>query len=179
MTKFILLDRDGVINQDSLAYIKSIDEFVLIPGSVDAIVKLTHAGYKMGIATNQSGVSRGLYTEDTLKAINNHMINLIETAGGKIHALEYCIHLPEEHCFCRKPRPGMLLALARRLGIPSLSGVDFVGDRTSDIAAAKSAGANPVMILSSMTDRTGLIDYPDVPVYDSLLHYVQQLLSNQ
>lgn len=176
MTKFIILDRDGVINQDSLAYIKRVDEFVLLPGSIEAIAQLTHAGYKMGIATNQSGVSRGLYTEATLNAINQYMIQSIESVGGKIDAIEYCIHLPDEHCVCRKPQPGMLHALAHRLNIPSLSRVDFVGDRISDIQAARAAGAKPVIIVSTMTDMTELMAYPEVPVYHSLTEYAQQLL---
>ena len=175
MTGFIILDRDGVINQDSLDYIKSVDEFILIPGSVEAIARLTAAGYKIGVATNQSGVSRGLYTEEGLGAINNKMIHEVQSAGGQIDAIEYCIHLPDEGCFCRKPQPGMLLALAKRFNT-SLKEVSFVGDRVSDIQAAHAAGANPVMVLSTMTDLIGLRAYPQVPVYHSLAEYVDQLL---
>lgn len=176
MTRLILLDRDGIINQDSLHYIKSVDEYILIPGSIEAIARLTNAGYNIGVATNQSGVSRGLYTEIELKAMHDKLIQLVTAAGGKIDAIEYCIHLPAEECFCRKPQPGMLLALAKRFNC-SLKHVPFVGDRVSDIQAALSVGADPVIVLSSMTDLNELKTYPLVPVYHSLAEYVDQLLS--
>lgn len=176
MTKVVLLDRDGVINYDSLHYIKSEDEYILIPESVEAIARLTKAGYKIGLATNQSGVSRGLYTEETLKAIHRKMLRVIEAAGGTIHAIEYCIHLPEMLCACRKPQPGMLYALAKKLQC-SLAGVPFVGDRVSDIQVAQTVGANPVMILSAMTDRLHLQEYATVPVYHSLAAFVDALLA--
>ena len=176
MTKVVLLDRDGVINYDSLHYIKSEDEFILIPESVNAIARLTKAGYKIGVATNQSGVSRGLYTEECLLAIHQKMISAIEVAGGKIHAIEYCIHLPELNCLCRKPKPKMLYELANKLQC-SLQGVPFVGDRVSDIQAAYSVGAYPVMILSSMTDRSDLQNYPEVPTFESLASFVDFLLT--
>lgn len=176
MTKIILLDRDGIINKDSLHYIKGVNEFILIPGSVEAIAALSAAGYKIGIATNQSGVSRGLYTEQELLAINNKMIQAIEAVGGHIDAIEYCIHLPEEGCDCRKPQPGMLHALAKKLNC-SLHNVPFVGDRVTDIQAALTVGAQPIVVLSSMTDRDALKAYPRVPIYDSLAQYVQNLLA--
>lgn len=176
MSRFIILDRDGVINSDSLNYIKSVDEFHLIPGSLDAIARLTAAGYTIGVATNQSGVSRGLYTEAVLQAIHQKLIKAVNETGGRIDAIEYCIHLPEDLCACRKPKPGMLLALAKKLG-HSLNGVSFVGDRLTDIEAAVAAQANPVIVLSSMTDLMGLKSHPSVPVFNSLSEYVDQLLS--
>ena len=175
MSHLIILDRDGVINHDSIHYIKNVDEFILYPGSVEAIARLTAAGYKICIATNQSGVTRGLYTEETLASIHEKMLKEIRAAGGDIEAIEYCIHLPEEHCSCRKPQPGMLLALAQRLGC-SLDKVPFVGDRVSDIQAALAVGASPIMVLSNMTDKTMLEAYPQVPVFNSLADYVKQLL---
>lgn len=178
MNQFIFLDRDGVINQDSLHYIKSVQEFVPIPGSIDAIARLSAAGYKIGIATNQSGVSRGHYTEVELKAIHNKLLHLVESAGGEIAAIEYCIHLPDAGCPCRKPQPGMLYALADRLNC-SLSEVSFVGDRISDIRAAEAAGAKPVMIISTMTELVHLSTYPHVPQYNSLASYVDFLLGKQ
>lgn len=177
MNKILLLDRDGVINQDSLYYIKSPDEFIPIPGSIEAIARLSQAGYRIGVATNQSGVSRGLYTEEILAAIHQKMFNLVETAGGKIDYVDYCIHMPDAGCFCRKPNPGMLISLSMSMNC-SLNKVDFVGDRLSDIQAAEAAGANPILILSPMTDRVGLLDYPHVPVYKNLAHYVDTLLEN-
>lgn len=175
MTQLIILDRDGVINQDSYNYIKSVDEFIFIPGSIQAIVDLTAAGYTIAIATNQSGVSRKLYSEQTLAAIHEKLVQTVEAAGGAIAAIESCIHLPEEHCSCRKPQPGMLLRLAERLQC-SLTGVFFVGDRVSDIKAARAVGAMPVIILSSMTDQSELTAYPEVPVYNSLADFVATLI---
>lgn len=176
MTRLIILDRDGVINQDSVHYIKSPEEFISVPESLQAIARLTAAGYQLAIATNQSGVSRGLYSEAELALIHQKMLREIEAVGGRIDAIEYCIHLPEEHCFCRKPQPGMLLALAEQFKC-SLEHVPFIGDRVSDIQAALAAGAIPVMVLSSMTDRLGLSAYPDVPVFHSLAEYVDHLLA--
>lgn len=175
MTHFIILDRDGVINQDSLHYIKSVEEFIPITSSIEAIAALTAAGYKIGVATNQSGVSRGFYTEAVLKDIHDKMLRIVRAAGGDIAAVEYCIHLPAEHCSCRKPAPGMLYALAKKLHC-TLKDVPFVGDRVSDIQAALAVGATPVMVLSSMTDMSFLKAYPDVPVYNSLFDYVNVLL---
>ncbi|MBA2651498.1 MAG: D-glycero-beta-D-manno-heptose 1,7-bisphosphate 7-phosphatase [Tatlockia sp.] len=179
MNKLILLDRDGVINQDSMNYIKSVDEFFPISGSIEAIARLTKAGYRIGVATNQSGIARGYYSEDILAAIHSKMLNLVHEAGGEITGIEYCKHMPDSGCFCRKPQPGMLLSLAERMGC-SLANVSFVGDRVSDIEAAEAAGATPIMVLSQMTDRLSLQDNkPYVPVFDSLSLYVDHLLESE
>jgi len=175
MNKVVLLDRDGVINQDSLHYIKSLDEFIPIPGSMEAIGRLTRAGYLIGVATNQSGIARGYYSEEELQAIHNRMLHLARAFGGEINAIEYCPHMPDRGCFCRKPNPGMLHALAKRLGC-SLDNVPFVGDRVSDIQAALAVGATPIMVLSPMTDRVGLLSYSYVPVFNSLAEWVDALL---
>ena len=175
--KVIILDRDGVINQDSLHYIKSQEEFIPVPGSIEAIAELTAAGYRIGIATNQSGVSRGYYSEQELWQIHAKMLTLVRAAGGEISAIEYCIHLPDAGCNCRKPQPGMLLALAKRLNC-SLKQVPFIGDRVSDIQAAEAAGARPLVVLSPMTDRKNLQDYAYVPVFSSLAHCVDHLLTS-
>ena len=177
MNKIVLLDRDGVINADSFNYIKSVDEFIPVPGSIAAIARLTAAGYRIGVATNQSGVSRGFYNEDTLTAIHAKMLDLVHEAGGEIEAIEYCTHMPDEGCPCRKPNPGMLHALASYFNC-SLTGIPFIGDRVSDIQAAESAGAKPIMVLSTMTDRIGLKAYPEVPVFDSLSQCVDSMLGN-
>jgi D-glycero-D-manno-heptose 1,7-bisphosphate phosphatase len=176
MTKVILLDRDGVINQDSVNYIRSIEEFIFLPGSIEAIVRLTKAGYRIGVATNQSGISRGFYNETVLSAIHEKLLHDVRVAGGQIEAIEYCAHMPDAGCFCRKPRPGMLLALAKRLGRSSLLNVPFIGDRVSDIQAAHAAGAVPMLVFSSMTDHIGLQQYPEVPVFNSLSECVDFLL---
>lgn len=176
MKKFIILDRDGVINQDSLHYIKSPDEFIVLPGSIEAIALLTAAGYQIAIATNQSGVSRGYYDRQQLEAIHQKLLDKVQAAGGDIAIIEYCIHLPEAQCHCRKPQPGMLHAIAAYFQC-DLTDVALVGDRISDLQAAKAAGARAVMVLSPMTDRHGLAAYPEVPIYHSLLEYVTDCLS--
>ena len=178
MNKLIILDRDGIINQDSLHYIKSPDEFVLIPGSCEAIARLTAAGYHVAIATNQSGISRGYYDEAQLTAINEKMIACVQAAGGRIDCVKYCPHMPDAGCSCRKPQPGMLIAIAEQFHC-SLDNVPFVGDRVSDIQAAEAAGAIPLMVLSPMTNQAGLIAYPHVPVFTSLAQGVNTLLTTR
>jgi D-glycero-D-manno-heptose 1,7-bisphosphate phosphatase len=175
MTKLIILDRDGVINHDSLQYIKSEDEFNLIPGSIDAIAKLTKADYKIGIATNQSGLARGYYDDGRLSAIHDVLIDAVTDAGGAIDIIEHCPHMPDSGCICRKPNPGMLLSIAEQLNI-DITGVPFVGDRISDIQAAEAVDARPFLILSSMTDTDMLKVYPHVPVFNSLIECVDALL---
>ncbi|KTC65564.1 D,D-heptose 1,7-bisphosphate phosphatase [Legionella adelaidensis] len=176
MTKLIILDRDGVINQDSLHYIKSPEEFIFLSGSIEAIAKLTAAGYKIGVATNQSGISRGLYNKEQLAAIHEKLMQSISSAGGWIDYIEYCPHMPDSGCECRKPKPGMLQTIAKKFNT-SLNDVPFVGDRVSDVEAALAVGAKPIMVLSPMTDRAGLSAYPEVPVYHSLLEFVEAFLA--
>lgn len=178
MTKVVFLDRDGIINQDSLHYIKSVEEFIPIEGSIDAIARLTKANYRIGVATNQSGVARGYYSEEELQAIHAKMLELVRVAGGEIEAIEYCKHLPDAGCLCRKPQAGMLLTLAERMNC-SLIDVPFVGDRVSDIQAAEMAGAKPIMVLSPMTDRVALENYLYVPVFHSLSEFVDYLLASE
>ncbi|KTD61263.1 D-glycero-beta-D-manno-heptose 1,7-bisphosphate 7-phosphatase [Legionella spiritensis] len=178
MNKFIVLDRDGVINFDSPHYIKTVGEFIPIPGSIKAIARLTEAGYTIGIATNQSGIARGYYSEHVLADIHDSMLSEIGKAGGEIAAVAYCPHLPDTGCSCRKPAPGMLLKLADSFHC-SPAALIFAGDRISDIQAAEAVGATPIMILSSMTDRELLKSYPHVPVYSSLSAYVDDLLRRE
>lgn len=175
--KLIILDRDGIINQDSFEYIKSPDEFILIPGSCAAIARLTAAGFCVAVATNQSGIARGLYNEKQFAAINEKMIANVRAAGGCIDFVIHCPHMPDAGCACRKPKPGMLFAIAKHFDC-SLTDVVFVGDRVSDIQAAESAGATPMVVLSPMTEKHGLVAYPNVPIYTSLAHCVDTLLHN-
>lgn len=177
MKKIILLDRDGIINEDSSNYIKSIDEFTFLPGSVAAIVQLTQAGYKIGIATNQSGIARGYYSHDQLTAIHSNMCEKIRVAGGEIDAIEYCPHHPNEGCVCRKPKPTMLQRLAKRLDC-DLDDVPFVGDKISDLLAAQAAGATPILIAEprSDVDKVREQDYSDTPCFQSLAQFVMHYL---
>jgi len=178
MSKLIILDRDGVINHDSLHYIKSPGEYILLPGSCEAIARLSRAGYRVAVATNQSGVARGFYDETQLAAIHAKMLAAVNAAGGAIDFILHCPHMPEAGCLCRKPQPGMLQAIARHFNT-TLENVPFVGDRVSDIQAAQAAGATPFLILSPMTDRVALDAYPEVPVFDSLAQFVDMLLVQQ
>lgn len=175
MIKLVILDRDGVINYDSQDYIKSVDEFHLIPGSIEAISKLTKAGYHIGIATNQSGIARGLYDHQTLESIHHYLKQQVQSAGGRIDIIKYCSHMPESGCPNRKPAPGMLKAIANHFDV-ELTGVPYVGDRITDIMAAKSVGASPYLIQSSMTKMHELSKFPDVPIFFSLLEFVNQQL---
>ena len=174
--KLVILDRDGIINQDSLNYIKSPDEFMLLPESAHAIARLNAAGYRVAVATNQSGIARGLYDERDLEAIHDKMRDGVRVVGGHIELVEYCPHMPDSGCPCRKPKAGLLLTIAEKLHC-SLINVPFVGDRVSDIQAAEAVGAQPIMVLSSMTDQAALFAYPHVPVFHSLAAYVDTLLA--
>lgn len=171
----VILDRDGVINQDSLHYIKSPDEFITLPGSCEAIARLTQAGILVAVATNQSGIARGYYTEAQLQAIHEKMKDSVKSVGGSIDFVTHCPHMPNSGCTCRKPKPGMLLAIARHFQC-SLDNIPFIGDRVSDIQAAEAAGASPFMVLSPMTDRSSLVDFPKVPVFNTLFDCVDEWL---
>lgn len=146
--KLIVLDRDGVINADSDDYIKSEDEWEPLPGSLEAIARLGRAGYEVVVATNQSGVGRGLFSAEALESIHARMHRAVEAAGGRISKIYVCPHHPEEGCGCRKPKPGLLEQIAEDFG-DSLEGVPFVGDKVSDAEAAVAAGARPIFLQTS------------------------------
>lgn len=143
----IILDRDGVINEDSKDYIKSLNEWHEIPGSLDAIVKLNQAGWLVAVATNQSGLSRGLTTLADVTAIHQHMQQTLKKRGGHIDAIAICPHLPEDHCACRKPKPGLLLEIAQSFHyLPK--DLIVVGDSLRDIEAANAIGAKSYWVKS-------------------------------
>jgi len=143
--RLIVLDRDGVINADSDDYVKSPDEWRPLPGSLDAIARLTRAGFDVVVATNQSGIGRGLFSAETLDAIHARMHEAVAAAGGEIKAIYVCPHRPEDDCACRKPRPGLLERISQDFG-RTLDGVPFVGDKLADVEAAVAAGARPVFV---------------------------------
>jgi D-glycero-D-manno-heptose 1,7-bisphosphate phosphatase len=151
--KLVILDRDGVINQDSAAYIKSPREWKPIPGSLEAIARLTQSGYHVVVATNQSGVGRGLFEMSTLNAIHDKMHLAVGQAGGRIDAVFYCPHAQEAGCDCRKPKPGLLEEIARRFGT-SLAGVPSIGDSLRDLQAAVAVGAQPILVLTGKGAKT-------------------------
>jgi D-glycero-D-manno-heptose 1,7-bisphosphate phosphatase len=151
--KLVILDRDGVINFDSDLYIKSPEEWKPIPGSLDAIARLTQWGYRVVVATNQSGIGRGLFEMDTLNAIHDTMIKSVAQAGGRIDAVFFCPHTNADNCRCRKPRPGMLEEIAIRYNT-SLDGVPTVGDSLRDLEAAVAVGARPILVLTGKGKKT-------------------------
>jgi D-glycero-D-manno-heptose 1,7-bisphosphate phosphatase len=172
--KLIILDRDGVINYDSPLYVKSPAEWLPLPGSLEAIALLKKANYQVAVATNQSGIGRGLYDLAMLEAIHQKMQDLAQAEGGKIDFIAYCPHLPDAGCACRKPRAGLLLQIAEHFQC-SLDGVPVVGDRLSDVNAALAAEATPMMVETGL--GSDAVQAPaGVPVYPRLLTLVEALL---
>jgi len=151
--KLVILDRDGVINIDSDQFIKSPEEWKPIPGSLEAIAGLNHAGYRVVVASNQSGIGRGLFDMAALNAINDKMYKALGQLGGRIDALFYCPHPAEANCACRKPKPGMLEDIARRFNA-GLAGVPSIGDSLRDAQAAFAAGAQPMLVLTGKGTKT-------------------------
>jgi D-glycero-D-manno-heptose 1,7-bisphosphate phosphatase len=151
--KLVILDRDGTINHDSDHYIKSLAEWRPIKGSVEGIARLTQAGYRIVVATNQSGIARGLFDTATLIGIHDHLQRTVSQAGGRIDAFFFCPHAANSACECRKPKPGMLLEIARRFNV-SLADVYMVGDAQRDLEAAAAAGARPVLVLTGKGKKT-------------------------
>jgi D-glycero-D-manno-heptose 1,7-bisphosphate phosphatase len=151
--KLVILDRDGVINHDSASYIKSPDEWRPIAGSLDAIARLTQADFHVVVATNQSGIGRGLFGMATLNAIHEKMHRAVGQAGGRIDAVFYCPHAQEANCGCRKPQPGMLEEIARRFNT-KLGGVPCIGDSLHDLQAAVAVGAQPMLVLTGKGAET-------------------------
>jgi D-glycero-D-manno-heptose 1,7-bisphosphate phosphatase len=151
--KLVILDRDGTINHDSDHYIKSPAEWRPIEGSLEAIARLTQAGYRVVVATNQSGIARGLFDTATLIAIHDRLQRAAGLAGGRIDAFFFCPHAADSACACRKPKPGMLIEIARRFNV-SLADVYMVGDAPRDVEAAAAAGARPVLVLTGKGQAT-------------------------
>lgn len=151
--KMIILDRDGVINYDSDKFIKSPDEWRPIPGSLEAIARLNHAGFRVVVATNQSGLGRGLFDMETMVAINEKLHKALAHAGGRIDAVFYCPHAADSDCECRKPKPGLLMEIGQRFGV-DLTGVPCVGDSLRDLQAAEAVGAQPILVLSGKGEKT-------------------------
>lgn len=151
--KLIVLDRDGVINRDSDQFIKSPEEWQPIPGSLGAIARLHHAGFRVVVTTNQSGLGRGLFDMSMLNAIHEKMHRAVNHAGGRIDAVFYCPHSADSQCECRKPRPGMLLEVARRFNV-DLRGMPAIGDSLRDLDAAAAVGAQPMLVLTGKGEKT-------------------------
>ena len=175
--KYVLLDRDGVINHDSDDFIKSPDEWLPIEGSLEAIALLTNNNYEVIVITNQSGVGRGLYSDATLTDIHIKMSHLTAAAGGKISHIYYCPHLPDAGCECRKPKPGMLYQFSKDADV-ALDDIYFIGDSLRDIQAGIDAGAKPILVKTGNGEKT-LAANPDlnVPIFENLYDAAEYILS--
>lgn len=180
--KLIILDRDGVINYDSDEYIKSPEEFIPIPGSLEAIARLNKAGYCVTVATNQSGIARGYYSEDTLAQMHAKLDHLLQEVGGKIDAIYFCPHGPQDQCDCRKPKPGLLKQILNAYNVQGAN-VTVIGDSLRDLQAAITVGAKPILVKTGKGEQTiaKLAEQPElaqVPIYDDLNSAVDHLLTN-
>lgn len=172
----IILDRDGVINFDSPDYIKSPDEWIPIPGSIEAIAKLSQAGHAIVIATNQSGVNRKLYSLQTMHAIHEKMIALIENAGGKIDGIYFCPHRPDENCDCRKPKPGLLMQIQSDFQV-EFKEMLFIGDSIRDYETAIAAGCQFIFVRTGngIQSEKQLMKSIKVRVFENLLAVADSL----
>lgn len=169
--RIVILDRDGVINEDSDAYIKSVDEWHPVPGSIEAIARLSRAGYLIAVATNQSGLARGYFDEVALANIHNLMSAMVEQAGGYLAVVCFCPHGPDENCACRKPRTGMLDQIESSLSL-SVTGNWYVGDSFKDIETARAKACKPILVRSGKgrdtESRLTVHERSFVPVVDNL-----------
>jgi D-glycero-D-manno-heptose 1,7-bisphosphate phosphatase len=176
--QWVILDRDGVINHDSDDYIKSADEWLPIPGSLEAIARLNNAGVQVAVISNQSGIGRKLFNMDDLAAIHAKMHEMVREAGGHIEAVFFCPHLPDAGCNCRKPKAGMFEEASRRLRL-ALDQVCVVGDNLSDVVAARRVGAQPVLVRTGKGARVlkkSADKLDGVPVFDDLAAATEWLL---
>ena len=158
--KIIVLDRDGVINFDSDQFIKKPEEWKPIPGSLEAIARLNESGWRVIVASNQSGVGRGLFDMDTLNAINEKMTKALGQAGGRLDAIFFCPHTADSTCDCRKPKPGMFLQIAERFNA-DMKDVPVVGDSLRDLQAGVAVGCKPYLVLTGKGSKTK--SDPDLP----------------
>lgn len=175
--KLVILDRDGVINYDSDDFIKSPDEWTPIPGSLEAIARLNRDGHRVVIASNQSGIARGLFDLDTLSRIHNKMLQAVRHKGGEIDGIFFCPHGPDDGCRCRKPRPGLFEDIAERTKV-NLSWAYAVGDSERDIIAARDVMTQPILVKTGKGRQTFKTSehVRDVPVFDDLATFVDALL---
>ena len=176
----VILDRDGVINEDSDDYIKGPEEWIPIAGSLEAIARLNHAGILVAVASNQSGIGRGMFDLDTLNAMHAKFQQTLGRVGGHVDGIFFCPHAPQDGCACRKPKPGLLHAISQRFGMP-LEGVPFIGDSKTDVGAARAVGAQPILVRTGKGERT-LSKHPGLrklPLFDDLADAVDHLLHTE
>ena len=145
--KLVILDRDGTLNEDSADYVKSPEEWMPLPGALEAVARLNHAGWHVVVASNQSGLGRGLFDVSTLNAMHAKMHRMLAAVGGRVDAVFYCPHGPDERCRCRKPEPGLFEQIGERYGI-DLRGVPAIGDSPRDVLAGVAVGCAPHLVLT-------------------------------
>ena len=177
MNKLVILDRDGVINEDSDNYIRSVDEWIPVPGSIEAIARLSKAGYTIAVATNQSGIARGYYPLSELDAMHAKMTALVQQHDGNIDCIKYCPHGPDEGCDCRKPNTGLVEQIEQHLKL-SASGAWFVGDSLKDLQCARKKSCKPALVKTGKGERTLAKgqELEGIPVFESLADFADQLL---
>ena len=173
----IILDRDGVINQDSDDYVKSLEEWIPIPGSIEAIARLYRAGWTIAVATNQSGLARGYFAAETLDAMHQRLRQLVAEQGGEIALIEHCPHGPDDGCDCRKPLPGLFRRIAKHFSLRDLHGMPTVGDSRRDLEAGLELGATPFLVRTGKGLRTLQKPLPPgTKVFDDLSAVANHLL---
>lgn len=175
--KLLILDRDGVINYDSDAYIKSVEEWIPLPGAIEAIAQLSKAGWTVAIATNQSGIARGYYDIATLDAMHARLRALVAEQGGEVGLIVYCPHGPDQGCDCRKPKPGMLRTIAAHYDVDLIE-CWFVGDSLGDLQAAEAVGSQPVLVKTGKGLKTLTKVLPvNTLVFDDLAAVAAELIN--
>jgi D-glycero-D-manno-heptose 1,7-bisphosphate phosphatase len=181
--KVIILDRDGVINHDSDDYIKTVDEWIALEGSIEAMGKLYTAGYKLFVFTNQSGIGRGFYTVETMQDMHTKMAKLLAEVGARVEAIFFCPHKPEQHCDCRKPKPNMLLEMANSFQL-DLTQAWVVGDSWRDAEAGMAVSANVAVVKTGKGKKTikenaEIIESKSIPVFKNLAEFSEKLLAGK
>ena len=178
----VILDRDGVINEDSDAYVKSVEEWKPIAGSIEAIAALRESGYEVAVATNQSGIARGYYSIEVLDAMHEKLRGLLLKMGSEVGPIVYCPHGPDDDCNCRKPKPGLLRQISEHYQF-DLSGAYMVGDSLRDLQAGAAAGCQCVLVKTGKGEQTWKKivagesgDWPDLLIFDSLSEFAKSLV---
>ena len=182
ITKLVILGRDGILNEYREGHVTVPEEWHPVPGALEAVARINHAGWHTVVATNQSGIGRGMIDMSAVNAVHAHMNQQMQVQGARIDAVFFCPHTPEDHCDCRKPKPGLLLDIGRRYGV-DMSHVPVVGDTARDLVAAQAAGCEPHLVLSGRAAGFGrdqvsalLAQVPGARAHDSLDAFADFLL---
>jgi D-glycero-D-manno-heptose 1,7-bisphosphate phosphatase len=181
MNKLVILDRDGVINLDSDAFVKNADEWIPITNSIKAIARLYKAGYQIAVATNQSGLGRGHFNQQDLDDMHHKMVQLVEAEGGHFATIKWCPHKPDAGCECRKPLPGLIDQIKQELGLEDLSGAYMVGDSLRDLQAGEARGCKAVLVRTGKGEKTLATNegLDNALVYDELADFIDWLLAQE